>query len=67
MTRARLASIASSNVLGLQIPRKDLPVERVRRSVFRVLRDNLLCTIATVTRDSRAHIDAERFLEAYKD
>jgi len=35
---------------------------RVRKSVFRVLRGNVLCSIATVTRAHRAHINTAYFV-----
>ena len=61
MNRTRLASIGSCNVMGLRIATKGLSEERVRRSVFRILKDNLLCSISTVTGGNRAHINTAYF------
>lgn len=61
MSRAKLTKIGSSNILGLRILNRDIPLERVRRSLFRLLRENHLCAISTVSRNYRAHINTAYF------
>ena len=46
---------------GLRTIEKRLSDPRVRRSLFRVLRSNVLCSIATVTQANRAHINTAYF------
>jgi len=43
--------------MGIRIVSEGFSEQRVRRSVFRILQDNLLCSIATVTEDNRAYIN----------
>ena len=61
MKRARLANIGSCNVRGIRIVTKGLSEGQVRRSVFRILKDTVLCSMATVTGDNRAHINTAYF------
>ena len=48
--------------MPLRTVRKKLSDPRVRRSVFRVLEQNGLCSIATVTPEGRAHINTAYFV-----
>ncbi len=61
MNRASFARIGAYNVMGKPIVAKGLSKDRVRGSVFRILGNNGLCSIATVTGDSRAHINTAYF------
>ena len=61
MSRARLTHIASANVRGTRIRTAGLTEARIRGSVFRVLEENLLCSIASVTDSVRAHINTAYF------
>lgn len=57
MNRAKLANIRPCNVRAVQIMTKGLSEDRVRRSVLRILKANVLCSMATVTPDKQAHIN----------
>ena len=61
MNRARLAIISSCNVMGIPMVTKGLSEERVRRSVFSILKENVLCSIATVIADNQSHINTAYF------
>lgn len=61
MKRGRLTKIRSCDVTGLPIVLKGLSEKRLSNGVFRVLKDNVLCSIATVTANSRAHINTAYF------
>jgi len=56
----RLANITAYDVVGKQIA-KELGEERVRSIVFRVLEENVLCAMATVTREGHVHINTAYF------
>ncbi|MGH9366082.1 MAG: pyridoxamine 5'-phosphate oxidase family protein [Thermoanaerobaculia bacterium] len=56
----RLASIRTLGVTGSRTGKR-IAETRVRRSVLRILRGNVLCSIATVTRDGRAHANTAYF------
>ena len=45
----------------LKLVSKGFSEERVRSSLFRLLKENVLCSIATVTEDQRAHINTAYF------
>src|SRR6266496_1559095 len=47
--------------MGLKTVQRSYTDPRVRMSLFRVLRGNVLCSIATVTRRGRAHINTAYF------
>ncbi len=47
--------------MGIRTVERPLSDERVRRSIFRILRSNVLCSMSTVTRDHRAHINTAYF------
>ncbi len=61
MNRARLVNIGSCNVRGKRIVTQGISESRVRRSVFRILKDSALCSMATVAGVNRAHINAAYF------
>ena len=65
MHPAKLASIRVRNVRGTRTVIKRLSEGQVRRSVFAILEDNLLCSMATLTPDNRAHINTAYF--SYSD
>lgn len=46
---------------GLPISNKRFSKAQVRSSIFRILKGNVLCSIATVTRENRAHINTAYF------
>jgi len=46
---------------GLKIITRDLSDKRLRKSVFRVLRENVLCSMATVDHRNRAHNNTAYF------
>lgn len=47
--------------MGISVVERPFSDERVRRSVFRILRRNVLCSMATVAREDRAHINTAYF------
>ena len=49
MNRAKLTHIGSTDVRGTRTRTPGLTEARIRRSVFRILQENLLCSIATVS------------------
>lgn len=61
MSRARFANIGSCDVTGLSVDMKGLSDWRLRRGVMRVLKENVLCSIATVTAENHAHINTAYF------
>ena len=61
MNRASFARIGAYDVMGKPAGAKGLSGDRVRESVFRILRNNVLCSIATVTRPGSAHINTAFF------
>lgn len=70
MNRARLANIGLCNVRGIRIATltaatgsatKGLSERRVRRSVFHILKNNVLCSMATLTGANHAHINTAYF------
>ena len=61
MSRARLTNILSRDVCGARILAAGLTEPRLRGSVFRILRESVLCSIATVTEKNRAHIHTAYF------
>lgn len=65
MKRTRLRNIRSCNVRAEPILAKPLSEDRVRRSVLRILRANVLCSMATLTDDRLAHINTAYF--SYSD
>jgi uncharacterized protein YhbP (UPF0306 family) len=65
MHQARLTNVRSCDVTGLSIVTKGPSERRLRGSVFRILEEDVLCSIATVTADNRAHINTAYF--SYSD
>jgi uncharacterized protein YhbP (UPF0306 family) len=61
MTRSTLKIIRVLDPAGVSIPTKAISPGRVRRSVFRLLTENVLCSIASVTADNQAHINTAYF------
>ena len=56
----RLANISACNVAGTEIA-KEVAAEQVRSVVLRILEDNVLCSVATVTPEGRAHVNTAYF------
>jgi len=65
MGHARLMNIRARNVRGRRIVTKGLSEDRVRRSVVRILKDNILCSIATITGENVPNINTAYF--SYSD
>lgn len=61
MSRARLASIAARDVRGVRRITPRVHEVRTRRIAFRILENNVLCSMATVIEDNRAHINTAYF------
>lgn len=61
MNRARLAVTALCNVMGIRTATARPSEKQVRRSVFSILQDNRLCSMASVTGENRAHINTAYF------
>lgn len=55
-TSAILKRVAATNARGESVS-ADIREERVLASVHRILDDSVLCSMSTVTRDNRAHIN----------
>lgn len=51
--------------MGIRVVRKEFTEPQVRRTVFRLLQENVLCSMSTVTARSLAHINTAYF--AYSD
>jgi len=47
--------------MGVQSVRRDFSDKQVRSSLFRILRNNVLCSMATVTPEGQAHINTAYF------
>ncbi len=65
MKDANLLIVATTNPAGELITNERLSPRDVRKSLFRMLKDNLLCSMATVTPDHQAHVNTAYF--AYSD
>jgi len=61
MIRPKLRIIHITDPAGEPILTSGITVSRLQRSVSRLLAENLLCSIASVTTDSRAHINTAYF------
>jgi len=61
MQRLRLTEISCSDPAGTPALDPRVTEQRLNRSVFRILRANVLCSIASVTADHRAHINTAYF------
>src|SRR6058998_4250130 len=47
--------------MGVRTVRRDFSDKQVRSSLFRILRNNVLCSMATVTPEGQAHINTAYF------
>jgi uncharacterized protein YhbP (UPF0306 family) len=61
MDELTFTDIRAQDVAGRSIEGRDPLVERARDCLFRILRENVLCSMATVTRDGRPHINTAYF------
>jgi uncharacterized protein YhbP (UPF0306 family) len=61
MTQLRLRIVHSVNPAGEPIPTHGISETRVGRSVSRLLDENVLCSMASITADGRAHINTAYF------
>jgi uncharacterized protein YhbP (UPF0306 family) len=61
VTDGRLVNIRACEVRGEPVTIVHLSEERVHSAVFAILSCNVLCSIATVTPDNRAHINTAYF------
>jgi uncharacterized protein YhbP (UPF0306 family) len=61
MNVPRLSVIGSSNVNGTAATIKGPSEKAVRLSVLKILEENILCSMATVARERRAHINTAYF------
>jgi len=66
MTRAGLERIAARDVRGVARIIPGLNEGRIKRVAFRILADNVLCSMATVTEDNRAHINTAYFCYSHE-
>jgi uncharacterized protein YhbP (UPF0306 family) len=57
VSRITLVNSRARDVRGVRIVAKRVSEDRVRRSLFRILRENRLCSIATLTTRNRPHIN----------
>lgn len=53
-------------LLGMRILQKDFTDRRVKRSLFRILKENKLCSMATVSPDREAHINTAYFAYSHE-
>lgn len=65
MNRLSITAIHAEDVTGRTIETDGPLAEQVRSSVFRILENNLLCSIATVTPEGSPHINTAYF--SYSD
>lgn len=61
MSRAKLTRVLAWNVRGTRVGTRGLSEPGIRRSLFRILKENALCSIATVSGKNRAHINTAYF------
>lgn len=61
MSGAKLTRVRSRDVRGTRINTPGLTEPGIRKRVFRILNENVLCSIATVTGRNRAHINTAYF------
>jgi uncharacterized protein YhbP (UPF0306 family) len=59
--KVRLVNTRARDVRGVRIVAKSVSEDRVRRSLFGILRENRLCSIATLTIRNRPHINIAYF------
>lgn len=65
MKDANLIIVAATDPAGKRIANSRLSSMDVRASLFRILKDNVLCSMATVMPDQQAHINTAYF--SYSD
>lgn len=65
MNRLTFSAIHAEDITGRTLDRDAPGAERVEESVFRILESNVLCSIATVAREGRPHINTAYF--SYSD
>jgi uncharacterized protein YhbP (UPF0306 family) len=61
MNRFTFGEIRAADVRGRDLDGERFSEERIRQAVLRILDDNVLCSIATVTPEGRAHINTAYF------
>lgn len=61
MSRCAFENIQATDVRGALLADHGPPEERVRQIAFAILEQNVLCSMATVTPDGRAHINTAYF------
>ena len=61
VNRVRFVNTRARDVRGALIVAKGVSEDRVRRSLFRILRENTLCSTATLTTRNRPHINIAYF------
>ena len=65
MREAKLVIVAMTDPAGMPITDERPSPRAVRASLFRMLRNNVLCSMATVTPEHRAHVNTAYF--SYSD
>ena len=61
MARSTLKILRIVDPAGEPIPTKGVSSQKVRHSVFRLLEENVLCSMASITADNQAHINTAYF------
>ena len=61
ISRVRFANIVALDPGGAPVATGQISERRVQRSIFRILKENVLCSMATVTSGKRAHINTAYF------
>ena len=61
MTQPKLSIIRIMDPAGESIPSSGISVSRLQRSVSRLVAENLLCSMASITVEGRAHINTAYF------
>jgi uncharacterized protein YhbP (UPF0306 family) len=61
MRQVILTIAGAMDASGAGIEVQPISEDRVRRSLFRILKSNVLCSMATVTSEGRAHINTTYF------
>jgi nitroimidazol reductase NimA-like FMN-containing flavoprotein (pyridoxamine 5'-phosphate oxidase superfamily) len=61
MKQVALTIAGAVDASGAHIEVQRISEERARRSLFRILKSNMLCSMATVTAEGRAHINTAYF------
>jgi uncharacterized protein YhbP (UPF0306 family) len=61
MTQPTLRIIRITDPAGVPIATSEISLRRVQRSIHRLLAENVLCSMASITVDGRAHINTAYF------